>query len=510
MDKKRSVLNIVISILGKFVILVFMLLTRRLIISCLGNEINGINSLYTSIIGFLAVAELGVGSAIIFSMYKPIVENDVEKTAALYQLYKKIYFVIGVIIGCLGVLIIPFLPILCKDYSKLDINLTVTFLLQLLSVLGTYFYSAKTSLINAYKNNYITSSCHVIGICVQSIVQIFVLSRFKSFELYLVANILGTVTEWFITSVIVRKEYNNVITYQKTRVDSMTAKQIIKNVKAMFLHKIGTVLVNSTDSIIISTFIGVEILGRYSNYTTLVTAMMSVIILFFTSLTSIIGHMFVKYSKKEIESWFRFFYYGNYFLGIVFFLGFYSIANSIITILFGQNLGMEKIIVATVTVNYFVQFMRQAALLFRDASGTFYYDRWKPLIEGICNLILSLVFVCVLDDRYKIVGVLLATIITNVFICHCIEPFVIYKYAFEKSVKKFMIENYMFLGSFIVLLSVLDKAMVSIDNVWISLVVNGCISLVISSIAVIGVLLIKKEMRYKAKLMIQKRRGQYR
>lgn len=507
MDKKRSLLNIVISILGKFIILIFMLATRRLIISCLGNEINGINSLYASVIGFLAVTDLGVGSAITFSMYKPIVEKNMEKTAALYQLYRKIYFIIGCIIGILGVCLIPFLPVLCKDYAKLDINFGGTFLLQLLSVLGTYFYSAKTSLINAYKNNYITSSCHVIGICVQSIIQIVVLIKFQSFELYLVANIVGTLTQWIITSFIVRKRYKSIITYEKTSIDSKTAKQIIKNIKAMFMHKIGTVLVNSTDSIIISSFIGVGILGKYSNYTTLVSAMMSVIVLFFSSLTSVVGHMFVKYDKEEIESWFKFFYYGNYFLGIVFFLGFYSIVNNAIVILFGKNLIMDRIVVATITVNYFVQFMRQAALLFRDASGTFYYDRWKPIIEGICNLVLSLIFVYVFDDKYKIVGVLVATIITNIVICHWIEPHVIYKYAFNISEKNFLIENYTFLGSFLIMLVILDKVMITINNVWISLIVNGCISLGISTIAVLGVIFFKKEIRVKVKRLIQKRRG---
>lgn len=506
MDKKRSILNITISILGKFIILIFMLLTRRLIISCLGNEINGINSLYTSIIGFLAVADLGVGSAIIFSMYKPIIEKDTKKTAALYQLYRKIYIIIGCVIGILGILIVPFLPVLCKDYSELNLNLTATFLFQLLSVVGTYFFSAKTSLINAYKNNYVTSSCHVIAISVQSIIQIFVLLKFESFTLYLTANIIGTLTEWFITAVIVQKKYRKIIVYEKTSIDSKTANQIIKNVKAMLMHKIGTVLVNSTDSIIISSFIGVAILGRYSNYTTLITAMMSVIILFFTSLTSVIGHMFVKYSKKEIESWFKFFYYGNYILGVVFFLGFYSIVDDAITILFGTNLLMEKSVVAIVTINYFVQFMRQAALLFRDASGTFYYDRWKPLIEGVVNLILSVMFVYIFDYKYKVVGVLLATIITNIIICHCIEPYVIYKYAFGESVKKFLIENYIFIGSFIILLIILDKAMVVVNNVWISLIINGCISLGVSLIAVLGVFLLKKEVRTKVKIMLQQRK----
>ena len=505
MDKKRSILNVVISILGKFIILIFTLVVRRLIIKYLGNEINGVNSLYTSVIGFLAVTELGIGSAITFSMYKPIVENDVKKVAALYLMFRRIYFLIGCIIGMLGVCIIPFLPIICKDYASLNVNFSTTFLLQLLSVIVTYFYSAKSSLINAYKNNYVTSTCHVVGVSIQSIIQIFVLVKFKSFELYLIANIIGNLSQWGITSYIINKYYRRVVNHEKSSIDLETKKEIIKNVKAMFMHKIGTVLVNTTDSIIISSFIGVDILGKYSNYTALITAMISVIVLFFTSLTSVVGHMFVSDKKSELESWFKIFYYINFFIGIVFFLGFYSIIDEIIVLFFGTGLELNRTIVFTLTANYFIQFMRQAALLFRDASGTFYYDRWKPIIEGMVNLVLSLLFACLLEGENKIVGILLATIVTNLFVCHLVEPHIIYKYAFQMAEKKFLLQNYILIGIFILVLKGFDRVRFITNNIWKSIIFNGLISVIISCLIIVTLLFFNKDIKNKIKLLMRRK-----
>ena len=134
MDKKKGILNVAISIFFRVFILIGALLVRRFLIKYIGNEVNGLNSLYTSILGFLAVAELGVGSAITFCMYKPIVEGDTDKVSALYHLFTKLYLIIGAIILAVGCIVIPLLPYLAADYQSIDQNLYLTFFLFLLSV----------------------------------------------------------------------------------------------------------------------------------------------------------------------------------------------------------------------------------------------------------------------------------------------------------------------------------------------------------------------------------------
>ncbi len=494
MDKRRGTLNIIVSISFKIVILVVAIVVRRFIINYIGNEINGLNSLYVSILEFLSIAELGVGGAITYCMYKPIVENRNEEVSALYHLFKKLYLIIGGIILVGGCFIMLFLPYLAKDYQSAGVNLYLTFGLMLISVVMTYLFSAKTSLINAYKNNYITTAITSVAQIIQDCMQIFVLFYYRSFEGFLICRIIAVAIQWCVTEMFANKKYKYIIKC-KAQIDINNKKTVVKNVKAMFAHKIGGILVNTADSLIISAFIGIVVLGKYSNYTTIMVAMTGVITLLFSSLTSVIGHMNVEENVDAIIKYHNFFHIFNFIVGLVFFLGYYSVIDDLIIILFGKDLLLDKTIPFIITINYFIQYMRQATLLFRDATGTFYNDRWKPFVEGTINVVLSILFVNIFPEKYNVVGVIIATIITNLFICHIIEPYVLYKYAFKSSAKKYYLQNYLFIVIFVICLTCLHFSMVSFEQKVVELLVNGLISIAISLTICILVLLLSKEVR---------------
>ena len=481
MDKKKSVLNVTISILFKIALTVSALLVRRYLIKCIGNDINGLNSLFVSIIGFLSVAELGIGTAIPFCMYKPIVDGDTKKVAALYGLFKKIYYVVGGIILLAGLAVTPFLPYLAADYSNLEVNIYVCFLLMLASIVITYAFSAKISLINAYKNNYITTIINSTGMLLQNGLQIACLFIFKSFEAFLICMIISSIFQWALTEIITRKKYPDVIAL-KEKIDSESLLGVKKSVKAMFMHKIGGVLVNSADSIIISAFIGVVALGGYSNYTTVIVSMTSILLLFFTPLTSVVGHFVLKTTKEEMIKCFNFLYAFNFILGSIFFIGYYAVIDDFVTMFFGGDLVLSRGISFVITLNYFIQFMRQAVLLFRDATGTFYNDRWKPLIEGLINVGLSILLVVLFPEDFKIIGVIVATIITNLSICHVVEPHVLFKYGFKSSEKKFLIKNYFLMALFSAALFAVSYIRVEFPNSFTSFLVNGIIAVLFSLI----------------------------
>lgn len=503
MDKKRGVKNVSVSIAFKILILIADVLVRRFLIRYIGNEVNGINSLYRSILSFLAVAELGVGSAITFCMYKPIVEGDTDKVSALYGLFTKLYLIIGGIILVCGCAVMPALPYLAKDYQSVDVNLYLTFGLMLISVVVTYMFSSKTSLINAYKNNYVTTSISSIGQILQCGLQMIVLVYTHSFVWYLVCRIISAGLQWAITEIIARCKHGNIIN-NKQSIDADTKKDVTKNIKAMFMHKIGSVLVNTADSLIISAFIGVVILGKYSNYTVIMTAMTGVITLFFTPLTSVIGHMGVEEDVAHMKKYHKFFHTFNFVLGLIFFLGYYAVIDNLVTICFGKNLELVKTISFIITLNYFVQFMRQATLLFRDATGTFYKDRWKPIVEGVINVCLSILFVKVFPVQYNIVGVIVATIITNLFICHIVEPHVLYKYAFKTSARSYYISNYIYMLVFLGALAALHFCMVDIDNQWLQLLANGSIAVALALGVCLVIVLVNKNFRHHMKATLNR------
>lgn len=500
MDKKKGILNVTVSVAFRVLLLFGGIFVRRYLIKYTGNEINGLNALFLSIIGFLSVAELGMGNAITFCMYKPIVEADRQKVSALYHLLSKIYTIISGVIFGIGIGVMPFLPYLARGYQNIDVNLYSTFFLMLVSVVLTYFYSSKISLINAYKNDYITTTITSLGNLLQYALQIIAVVYFRSFVAYLVSRIIAVSFQWVLTEIIGRKKYAFVIK-NKAQISQETKKEVLRNVKAMFMHKVGYVLVNTVDSLIISAFIGVEVLGRYSNYTTIMTSMIAVINLFFTPLTSIIGHLFAEGDKEKTKSYYNFFYGANYMVGAVFFLGYYAVINGLITICFGDGLEVSSQLVFVITVNYFIQFMRRSTLVFRDATGVFYNDRWKPLVEGSVNVVLSILLAKVIGTS----GVIVATILTNLAVCHVIEPYVLHKNAFNTSPKKFMTKNYLFISLFVCCLAVFHWCMTTRSSEWAEIIVNGCMSLVFSAALCIVMAFFNKDFcRYAARLLKRK------
>lgn len=505
MDKKRAFLNVVVSMFFYIVLLALNFITRRFLIKYLGIGVSGLNSLYLSLIGFLSVAELGIGSAITFSMYKPIVDGDIRIVAGLYNLYKKLYFCVGTFITIGGLIITPFLPILAKDYSGLNVNLYVTFLLMLLSTIISYSYSAKISLMNAYKDNYITTAINSSSKILCQGLQIATLVYFKSFYLFLICRIISGIFEMIFVEYVANKTRKDIL-INKSKIDNATKKEVTKSIKAMFMHKIGTVLVNTADSVIISSFIGVVILGKYSNYIIVMNALFGILSMFFTPLTSVVGHMCKESKKETITKYFDFVYVFNFTIGVIFFLGYYAIIDELITVCFGDNLELNKMVSFVVTINYFIQFMRKDVLLFRDATGVFYYDRWKPLFEGISNIILSILLVMILPEEYSVVGVIVATIITNMIICHIVEPYVLFKYEFKDSPNKYYLKNYFCICVFIACLFILSQLLVNCDNVWLQLVLNGFTSVGISLIVVLIVFVFEKEFRDRILNVLDKTR----
>lgn len=502
MDKRRSILNVSVSMTFKIITMVMAIVVKRFLIQACGNEVNGLNALYLSIVGFLSVAELGVGSAITFCMYKPIVEGDNNKVSALYQLFRRLYVMIGGIIFLGGLLITPFIRFFAKDYAQLDVNLYLTFVLMLISVVVTYLFSSKTALINAYKNNYITTAITSGGIVLQYVLQIVVLLTTQSFVWYLVCRIVAALMQWVVTEFITRRKYAPILS-NKQKVDADTKIDLVKNIKAMFMHKIGTLLVNTADSVIISMFVGVIALGEYSNYTTILASLTGVLQLVFTSLTSVLGHLYVEANKETARKYSEAFHLLNFLIGVIFFLGYYAIVDNLIAILFSGNLVVAKSISFVITLNGFVQFMRQSTLVFRDATGTFYNDRWKPLAEGIVNIILSVLFVHFIG----VTGVIVATIITNLVICHVIEPYVLYKNAFETSPKKYYLQNYGMILLFVVALFLLHYCLQSFGSQWTELFVNGFISVGISLIVCAIVMLLNKDLSQRL-IRTMKRRSE--
>ncbi len=220
------------------------------------------------------------------------------------------------------------------------------------------------------------------------------------------------------------------------------------------------------------------------------------IALFFSPLTSIVGHFCVSEDPGRKEAYFYHFYYMNFILGVVFFLGYFSVADSLIYHLFGSGLELSRPVVFIITLNSFLSYMGNTALLFRNASGAFYHDRWKAMVEGIINIILSLLFVHVFPVQYRVVGVIAATIITTLLINFTVEPYVVFRHVFGKHPGIFYFRNYAYSGLFTFCLFLLSKFLTTE-----SIVRDGMISIGVSAAALGFLALLDRKFRSELQIL---------
>ncbi|MDE6024411.1 MAG: oligosaccharide flippase family protein [Lachnospiraceae bacterium] len=437
MEKSRtynSVKNVIFSIGTYIITLILEFVSRTIFIHLLTEEYLGLNGLFANILSFLSLAELGVGTAMSYALYKPLKENDTEVVKSIMYLYRKLYCIIGFIVLAVGFMLTPFLPHLIKEMPE---NMPYLYLYYILYVLNSgisYFYTYKRSIIICDQKEYISTISTTIAGISRLLLQIIVLLVTKSYSLYLVVMILTTLGENIVISTIAGKQYP----YLKERnVDALSSEittTIKKNVFAMLFHKIGTAVVSATDNIIISKFVGLVALGVYSNYVLIVNAVTNLLNKIFTSLTASIGNLALADDKEHVEKVF----YRTLFMNI-WSRGFCAICllcllQPFINLWLGNRFLLTNATLIIIVINFYLKGVRSTVLTFRDATGIFWYDRYKPLIESVCNLVFSIP----LAIKYGISGVLLGTILSTILVPLWVEPYVLFKYYFKKGIGQYM------------------------------------------------------------------------
>ena len=257
-------------------------------------------------------------------------------------------------------------------------------------------------------------------------------------------------------------------------------KNVKKNIYALCLHKITGMIFFSIDNLVISAMFGVILLGKYSNYFLILNSMNEVLKLVFISLTSIIGHQIIKKSKKDAKKYYTFLNNVNVIIGFIFYLGYYAIVNELVTICFGGDLELGQWLVFLLTVTYFIQFLRHACETFKDSAGLFYKDRFISLIASVLNVGLSIGLAYLIGMN----GVIVATLVIVVLVYLPVDSFITYKYVFGKNFLYDLLYKAIVTGVFIGAVFLMRFVRQGFDSHFITLLVNGFISVGISLVCV--------------------------
>lgn len=420
------------SMIASFVL---QFISRTVFIYCLGEGYLGINGLFSNVLGVLSFAELGIGTAINFSLYKPVAQHDTEKIKSYMYYYKWAYRGIALIVTVLGLVLVPFLNVLVKDPGNVG-NITVYYLIYLFNTVTSYFVSYKYSLVNAEQKNYIYTNVNLILSATTIILQIIVLVIWKNFLVYLiVAAVFGVVQKVFIS-----RYFDHLYPYLKEKnVARLTYKEkntLITKIKALILHKIGDISVHQTDNIIVSAFVSTKAVGLISNYNLLISTVSSCINILFNSVTGSLGNMVATESKEYQYAVFK-----KYrFIGFWFY-GFTSIALAIlmtpfITLWVGDRMAVDTIVVNLLVIDYYMIGQRICLNNIKSAAGIYEPDKYVALLQAIVNLVSSIALVNIIG----LPGVYLGTIIQGT-LSSVLKPILSYKLMFGISSKYYFIDS---------------------------------------------------------------------
>lgn len=435
MDRTKSSLrNVAFTFGASIVTMLLQLVNRKVFVIYLSTDYLGLNGLFSDILSMLSISEMGVGAAMIFSLYKPVAEKDNEKIKGLMLLYKKIYTAVGWFIICVGVAITPLLGTFIKDMPDIP-YIHVYYIMYVIDVGMSYFYTYKRSLIICNRENYISSMTTMFASVGTRVIQLVVLIFSQNFFFFLLTQIIFTRLENVVISRIADRKYPFLIEKKVEPLDKGTKEEIKKNIFAMFAHKIGSVVVNGTDNIIISKILGLAVLGMFSNYFLLINTIQSIIAKVFNSLTSSIGNLVVEKDKDEAEKVFYKIFFANYCIYGFSTVCFFCLLQPFVRLWLGNTYLLSDATVWVMAIVFYFNGMRSTAMGFREASGNFWHDRYKAVAESIINLVCSIP----LTLLFGVVGVKLGTLISMLTTSFWIEGYVLFKYYFKKSTKKYML-----------------------------------------------------------------------
>lgn len=425
---KNSLYNIGTSFASQIIMIVLGFMSRTVFINVLGAEYLGINGLFTNILGIISLAESGIGSSIVYSLYKPVADKNEEKILALINLYKKAFKIIGLIVFVIGLSIMPFIKNMMNGGTVVKDVYVIYFIFIFNSSLS-YLFSYKISFLNVCQKNYIVTSISTIFSVISTIIKIIILVFTENYILYLLVDTIITIVSQITLSSKVDKLYPYLKSNTDKKIDNETKVSIKKNIKALVIHNIGGRAVFGTDNLIISTFVSLASVGLYNNYLMFINLSRTLINTVFNGIEHSFGDLIAGGDKEKVYKIYKVMELATFWLNSFFAISMYVCLEHIIKLWLGKDYLMGQFVVATLMVSFYVSGMRRAITIVKTKSGIYHEDRFAPLLEAVINLIASIILV-----RYLgISGVFIGTILSTLLVPFWIAPYLVFKNVFNKS-----------------------------------------------------------------------------
>ena len=425
--------NIFFGTVNKLTSLIMPFISRTLMIYLIGTTSLGVSTLFSSVLSFLSLAELGFGSAIVYSMYQPIANSDIKLISALLLYYRHLYRIIGFIVLVIGLALIPFLPHLIAGEIPEGVDLNILFLLYLFNSVISYFFSGyRQSLLLANQRADVRDKISMIVNILVRFSEIIVIYLTRNLYFYVTVMIFGTICTNVITAIVTRKMFPEI------KCEGVVPQEIKNQIKTrlfgLFGTKLNSIVVHQADTIIISAFLGLKLTTQYGNYYYIISTVSGFVMMFFSSMTASIGNKVVSESSIEVYKLFKKINFLNNWI-----IGWCSIClvclyHPFMLLWVKSTLTLPVIMSVLMTIYFYMSQISRTVLTFKDAAGLWHEDRFRPYVSMVVNLTSNLILIRWLG----IYGIVLSTIIAYIIsIPWC--NYVLFINLFKKSSLKYNI-----------------------------------------------------------------------
>ena len=429
--------NFIMGFAGQILYVLLGFASRTVFIYCLGETFLGVNGIFASVLSVLSFSELGLGTAILYAMYKPAADGDTEKLRSLLLFYRNAYRIVGAVILGLGLALIPALPYLVKGTSDV-VNLTLVYVMYLLDSVSSYwFFSYKQSILVVHQKSYINSLIAYLTSIGSTAAQILVLLLMRrtptlSFYVYTAVGIFGTIVGNIFQKRKAEREYPELTERGAVPLTREERKPILKNVAGLTVSRLCATFLNATDNLLLSAYIGVGIVGVYGNYLTLKRYVAKLQSSLFNSITAGVGNFCASESTEKKEQLFQTIHFIYFW-----FYGFCAICMWILYDSFIAGVWLHDVkwllprsAVFLIVLIYLLDGLSGAVVKFRDASGLYWQTKYRYVFSMVLNIVVSYVLMAPL--KMGITGVLLGTVASTLIMVG-FDPLILYKNVFRKS-----------------------------------------------------------------------------
>ena len=438
----KSLRNAKVNLIFYFISLILAFFSRRIFLDSLGDDFMGLVGTLQDVLGFLNLAELGIGTAIGYVLYKPLFEQDQLKIKEIISIFGYLYRKIGLIILILGGILAFFLPLIFHKSGFPISGIFFAFFSFLASSLIGYFLNFKQTLLSADQKNYVITAYFQSANIVKTLLQIISCYYTSNYYYWIALDLIFSVIYSMILNVRIKKTYPWLISNIRSGKQLLYKyPEVITYTKQLFIHRIASFIQSQTSSILIYAFVSLKTVAYYGNYTIIISKLTLLMNNVMDGTSAGVGNLIAEGDKPNIKQVYWELMAFRYFVGGVLIFALYCLMQPFISLWLGEEYVLNRSVLILILANTYVSQTRNINDMFLHGYGLF-SDVWAPFAEALISVVVSLAG----GHFWGLPGILLGPVISLFIIVGIWKPYFLYRKGFQLSLRFYWLSILKFLA----------------------------------------------------------------